>query len=389
MRVAINQLTALGAKTGIGNYTAELLRGLRIVAPGDSFEAFPPRWWGSLSGLGRSLRGGGRGSRAGWKSAFLSPLRKLSERALGGYLGMARCLSAIDLYHEPDHVPLASSLPTVATVHDLSVLVHPEWHPADRVARFERCFARGLQQCRHLLAVSEFTRQELMRVLNVPADKITCTPNGVRSDLRPLTADELASARRRLGLPERFLLFVGTIEPRKNLLMLLRAYCDLPASVRDGCPLVLAGGWGWNAAEFRAYFESEAIHRGVVHRNYVPDEDMAALYSGARALVFPSLYEGFGLPPLEMMACGGAVLASTARAIVDVVGDRAHLIEPADIDGWRDAMQRIIRDDEWLTELRTGVLERASAFTWERCARQTLEVYRQVANAAHAVKGAA
>jgi alpha-1,3-rhamnosyl/mannosyltransferase len=105
--------------------------------------------------------------------------------------------------------------------------------------------------------------------------------------------------------------------------------------------------------------------------------------------VFPSLYEGFGLPPLEMMACGGAVLASTARAIVDVVGDRAHLIEPADIDGWRDAMQRIIRDDEWLTELRTGVLERASAFTWERCARQTLEVYRQVANAAHAVKGAA
>ena len=378
MRVIVNQSTALGAKTGIGQYTVQLLHGLRALAPSDSFDVFPPAWLGSVRGIAGSLRRGGstRPATSSWRGAFLHPLRTLGERAVGGYLRLVTRLQKYDLYHEPNYIPLPSALPTVATIHDLSVLLHPQWHPADRVAFYERHFHEGLKRCGHLLAVSEFTRQEVIRELNFPAERITCTYNGVRTDLQPVPAEQSAAAVRRLGLPASYLLFVGTIEPRKNPMLLMRAFCDLPAALRERCPLVLAGSWGWNSAEFAAYYQNEARQRGVVHLGYVPDAELPALYSAARALVFPSFYEGFGLPPLEMMACGGAVLASTAGAVVEVVGPKAYLLDPDDFEGWRDAMRRVIVDDDWQRSLCDRVTELARPFTWERCARQTLQVYR-------------
>ncbi|MSU80505.1 MAG: glycosyltransferase family 1 protein [Gemmataceae bacterium] len=385
MRVILNQSTALGPKTGIGHYTSELLQSLRVIAPTDTFDIFPPDWWRSPRRIGGALRprrgsslaNADRATRT-WRDAIMNQMRAFGERALGGYLRLANRWHRYDIYHEPNYIPLPSSIPTVATVHDLSVLLHPEWHPLDRVRYYEREFQAGLQRCRHLFAVSEFTRQEMVRELNIPAERITCTHLGIRADLRPMSADETAAVLRRLGLPEQYLLFVGTIEPRKNPMMLMRAYCDLPAAVRERCPLVLAGGWGWNAAEFAAYYEAEAKHRGVMHLGYVADADLAAIYCAARALVFPSFYEGFGLPPLEMMACGGAVLASTAGSVVEVVGPCAHLLDPNDLTGWRDAMQRIIVDDDWQRSLRVGVTELARTYSWERCARQTLQVYRDM-----------
>jgi glycosyltransferase involved in cell wall biosynthesis len=201
---------------------------------------------------------------------------------------------------------------------------------------------------------------------------------GIHPGLGPLPAEEVAATLSRLGLPSRYLLYLGTIEPRENLLVLLRAYCALPAALRERWPLLLVGGWGWNTAEVADYYDREARHRGVRHVGYVAEEHMAALYSGARALAYPSLYEGFGLPPMEMMACGGAVLASTADAFVETVGARAHLIDPQDVDGWRDALQRVVTDDEWWRSLRQGVRELARPFTWDRCAAETLAVYRRL-----------
>src|SRR6185312_7954115 len=173
-----------------------------------------------------------------------------------------------------------------------------------------------------------------------------------------------------------YLLHVGTLEPRKNLLMLMRAYCSLPSGVRERHPLVLAGGRGWNSEGAHAYLEGEARHRGVRWLGYVPDGRFAALYSGARALVFPTLYEGFGMPAVEMMAAGGAVLASTAGALVEVCGGRAHHTDPLDQDGWRGAMLRVCNDDAWLSELRGGAEEAAAPFTWRRCAEGTISAYR-------------
>ena len=190
-----------------------------------------------------------------------------------------------------------------------------------------------------------------------------------------MRADEIAPVLARLGLAPPYLLHVGTLEPRKNLHLLMRAYGDLPEALRARCPLVLAGGWGWNAAELADHYHAVARHRGVRLLGYLRDADLPALYNGARALVFPSHYEGFGLPPVEMLACGGAVLASTAGAVAETVGPRAHLVDADDLTGWRDAIARVIADDDWHAHLRRGGPEHARAFTWERCARETYRVY--------------
>ena len=202
-----------------------------------------------------------------------------------------------DLYHEPNFLPYPSDLPTVLTIHDLSVLNHPEWHPADRVARYARDFERGLRQCSHIVTVSEFIRQEIIHTLGWSPERVTVTPNGVRPGLGPLPAAAVQRELSRLGLPAQYLLYIGTLEPRKNLLMLLRAYTSLPWETRDKFPLLLVGNWGWNTADLADYYDKEARHRGVLHLGYVADEHLQTLYNGARALVFPSYYEGFGLPP--------------------------------------------------------------------------------------------
>jgi alpha-1,3-rhamnosyl/mannosyltransferase len=267
-------------------------------------------------------------------------------------------------------------------LHDLSPLLHPEWHPAERVAQFERHFRRGLSQCVHFFTVSEFVRREVIQTLGLSPGQVTRTYNGIRPSLAPLPATEVSAILRRLDLPPRYLLYVGTIEPRKNIMTLLHAYCSLPESLRASCPLLLVGGWGWNAGDVADFLERGARQRGVLYRNYVPESDLAALYNGARALVFPSLYEGFGLPPVEMLACGGAVLASTAGAVAETVGKQAHLIEPMDIDGWREAMRRVVEDDDWWRNLRQGAVAVVKPFTWEQCAADTLRVYRQVTGGA-------
>lgn len=196
--------------------------------------------------------------------------------------------------------------------------------------------------------------------------------------MQPLPKDEVAEVRKRLQLPEKYLLHVGTLEPRKNLLMLLKAYCSLPNVDRDTCPLVLIGGWGWNFEPIQEFLESVGKHKNVVQPGFIPDDDLPALYNGARALVYPSWYEGFGLPMVEMMACGGAVVSSTADALVEVAGGHAHLVYPQDQDGWRDAMQEIIRDDDWCESLREGTQEWAARFSWDQCAADTLNVYREL-----------
>lgn len=392
MRVVVNQMVALGRKTGIGHYTGQLLRGLRIQAPNDQIDGFPSgtvrRAFRAASRVGPLVSGSrispertGRQHQSFLfqiRSRGLAQLRQVNRAVLSGYFRWFRARGNYDLYHEPNGIPLATDCPTLVTLHDLSVLLYPQWHPADRVAYYERHFRNSLEQCVHFLAVSEFTRQEVIRHLGIPPERVTRTYNGIRANLSPLPPATVEPILRQLGLPRRYLLYLGTIEPRKNILMLLRAYCSLPEPLRAGWPLVLVGAWGWNASEVAEYLHGEARHRGVLHLGYLKDKHLAAVYSGARALVYPSWYEGFGLPPLEMLACGGAVLASTAGAVAETVGRRAHLIEPGDFDGWRDALARVLVDDDWWQSLRAGAVAAARPFTWERCAAETLRVYRAV-----------
>jgi alpha-1,3-rhamnosyl/mannosyltransferase len=229
-----------------------------------------------------------------------------------------------------------------------------------------------------VVVVSDSVRREVIDVLGLGPDRVTTVYNGIDARFAPQSPSTIEELRQRKNLPEHYLLAVGTIEPRKNIGSLMRAFCDLPPELRERCPLVLAGGWGWKSQKEREYFETEARHRGVRHLGYVADVDLPALYGGATALLYPSHYEGFGLPPVEMLACGGAVIASTADAVREVLGPNAHFVEPLDEVGWRDAIGRAIRDFDFLEHLRRGGLEYANAFTWARAAEQTHSVYRRV-----------
>jgi alpha-1,3-rhamnosyl/mannosyltransferase len=386
VRVVITRQVIAGQPAGVGHYTAGLMRALRRL-PGVEVDRFPPRWLMNLAALSRRARaltaldhGGVEGpSAAGaWRRRLIALLRRSGDALLRNRFRAACARGNPDLYHEPNFIPLPCDLPTVATVHDLSVLLHPEWHPADRVALHERRFRAGLRQCTHLLADTDCVRREIIDTLGWPPDRVTRVHIGIRRHLRPLPEAEVAARLRAQGLPPRYLLFLGTLEPRKNVLRLLRVYCSLPEAVRTRWPLLLVGGWGWKAEAVADYLHTEARHRGVMHLGYVADADLPVLYNGARALVYPSLYEGFGLPPVEMLACGGAVLASTAGAIAETAGRQAHLIPAEDDDGWRAALLRIVSDEEWWQSLRRGAVEAARPYTWENCALATLAVYRQV-----------
>ncbi len=383
MRVLINATPTFGPRSGIGHYVAELLRCLSAQArSSETIVAHPAQWLGRLRSwlgpAGKAHSPGSKSSRSG-----VSVARAVARSLMREYFRAVVTLGRFDLYHEPNFIPSPCRIPTVATIHDLSAILHPEWHPAERVGWFEKHFPSVPSRCVHFFAISESARREIVRELGIPASRITCTYMGVRPWLRPMPRDEVAPVLRSLGLPGSYLLCVGTIEPRKNVLTLLRAYCDLPSAVREKCPLVLAGGWGWKAEPVADYFDSTARQRNVTRLGYVPEEALGAVYNGARALAFPSLYEGFGLPPVEMLACGGAVLASTAPAVAEVAGDPAHLIDPHDLAGWRDALLRVIEDDDWHAQLCRGAVERARPFTWDACAARTLDAYRHITAGRH------
>jgi alpha-1,3-rhamnosyl/mannosyltransferase len=383
MRVLVNEISTWdSAKTGVGYHTSGLVSAL--AARSDvAIAHYPPAW------LGLTLAAWKRGrrwlKRADNLKALTVPQPSVAvaavsrkHRLLQRHFERVCRRGRYDLYHEPNFIPFACDLPAVVTIHDLSVLLHPEWHPAERVRHYQQRFHRGLARCAHILAVSDFTRREVIATLGWPPQRVTRAYNGVRPRMRPLWADVVHSTLHQLGLPPRYLLHVGTIEPRKNLTMLIHAYGALPATLRESCPLVLAGGWGWNHAEIGQLLENDGRRLGVRHVGYLPERDLPAVYNGALALVFPSLYEGFGLPVVEMMACAGAVLASTADALVELAGGQAHLIDPNDTDGWREAMARAITDADWRATLRAGATRRVAHLTWEACATDAVNVYRSV-----------
>ena len=385
MRVLFNGVSAIKPRSGVGHTTANLHRALAEHFPNETFWLYPGE---TISRTARRMiaNSGGVTRRPGLGSNKTKTAGKPAAICRWAYqlhLRAAARWGDFDLYHEPNFVPVRMHLPTVVTVHDLSVLRHPEWHPAERVRMYERDFARGIAAAKHVVVVTNAVRNEVIADLGLPPERVTAIHWGIGDEFRPQSAAGIHAVRARLGLP-RFLLYVGTIEPRKNVRTLLRAFCDLPPAVREACPLVLAGGWGWKAEPERELFAA-AQSLGVRHLGYVADADLPALYGAADALLYPSFYEGFGLPPVEMLACGGAAIVSTADAVREVVGSHGAQLDPHDLQGWRDAMRRAITDPDWLAGLRRGGVAHAARFTWANAARTTFDVYQRVLGVAPTV----
>lgn len=382
MRVLFNGVTLLKPRTGIAHAAANLHAALAERYPDDTFWLYP----GATAARFASRLFKPASQTPGHPRGKPNPLKQLVRRALGavGRLGFAAHFQTVarlgrfDLYHEPNFVPFRVPLPRVVTIFDLSVLLFPEWHPAERVKAHEATYRRGVELADHVIVGTEAVRAEAQQHLGLPPGRVTAMLCGVGPQFRPQPPDVIAALRAKHGLPPRYTLYVGTIEPRKNIAMLLRAFCDLPSVLRAACPLVLAGAWGWKADAERELFHSEARHKGAIHAGYVPDADLPALYSGADALLYPSFYEGFGMPPVEAMACGTAAITSTADAVREVVGTHALTLDALDFFGWRDALARIARDRDFLADYRRRGPAHAATFTWDACAQRVYGVYQQV-----------
>jgi len=275
----------------------------------------------------------------------------------------------LDLFYSPDFVlPPQLYGRRILTVHDLAYLIYPECAVPALGWYLHRAVPRSIARADLILADSECTRQDVIRLLGAAPGKVRTLYLGVEPAYRPREGADLAAVRARYNLPEQFLLTVGTVEPRKNLPRLCEALAGLPQALR--LPLIVAGKPGWLYEASFAAVERLGLGDTVRFLGFVPEADLPALYNLALAVAYPSLYEGFGLPPLEAMACGTPVLTSNVSSTPEVVGEAAVLVDPLDVAAIRAGLQALITDDALRARLRAAGLERAKTLTWERAAEE-------------------
>lgn len=363
-------------QAGVSRYIAELLRAFAgdATAAGDhdyrAFvgpEAVPPDFL--------PANGTGRVHFVHSHLPTTNPLARIAwEQALGP---VAAARARLDLVHGPvNALPLAAPGRGVVTIHDLAFLAHPEALGAARRRYLTLLTALSARRAARIIAVSAFTRDEIVRRLRVPAGKIAVVHNAVDPAFAPLPAAEVAAFRAAQRLPARTILCVGTLEPRKNLTGLLDAFALL--APQTDAELIVVGGQGWLYDAAIARVAALGLTGRVRFTGFVPDDDLPRWYNAATVFVYPSVYEGFGLPPLEALACGAPTVTSAGTAMVEIVGDAALLTDPRDPAALAAALARLLDDDALRATLRERGPRQAAPFTWAHAAAATRAVYDDV-----------
>lgn len=359
---------------GIGSVTRELLGRLPAASGIARLQLLPFEYATRPSGLVEGAVAAGVFSR----QAMLALSLGLSFGPMRTALG-----NGVDLVHATDHlIPRLRGVPVLATLMDAIPIAHPEWVSYRFKALTNALWRMSSHWADHVVTISDFSRAEIARHFRIPDRRISVMPLGV--DERWFErADQSArdGVRTRYRLPERFFLFVGTLQPRKNLDMLLRAHARLPLKLRAEVPLIVVGREGWGCAETVARLKDPSSGH-VRWLSYVPHEDLPVLMNMALALVFPSLYEGFGLPVLEAFAAGVPVIASNATSVPEVTGDAALLVDPVDEAAWAEAMEAVTASSELCAGLRSNGAARARAFSWDQAAASLGRIYTEVAGRA-------
>jgi alpha-1,3-rhamnosyl/mannosyltransferase len=373
-----------GRRSGVGRQileVARLLRGESAIAEmalliGD--RALPPSLLDRVDPAADDA-GAGRVRAALAAVPGLAKLRRVvtGRRLARVARAMRQRIDAPVLYHEINTIARPFAGITVVTVHDLSFRADPHFHPPARVAWMERRLPATLRQARRFCAVSGFTKREMVARLGIAPERIDVVEPGLSDDFRPVSADAAAPVLAHFGLADRgYVLAVSTLEPRKNFDRLLAAHTLLPPALRTRFPLVIAGGRGWGRTLDTAAIAPHVAAGTLLLPGFVSDDDLVPLYARAAVVAYPSLYEGFGLPVLEAMACGTPLVASNDSAVAETAGDAALLVDARDPAAIAGGLRQVLEDAALADDLRARGVARARGFTWDRMAAGLVRSWR-------------
>ncbi len=371
-KIIIDGIPLLSKLTGIGKYTNEIARHM------EKEETLNISYFYGYYSKHR-MRVGQESQIKSIKSLLskIAILKKIARKVL--ILFSKLFAPKYDLYWSPNFIPLdgikASKI--VTTVHDFSFYLHADWHPQERVEYFGTYFFKNVMRSDWIITGSEFSKDEIVKYLKFPADKITVIYHGVdQEQYKVYDKAVLQGTKSKLKLSDSFLLFVGSIEPRKNLLNLLKAYHLLSEDIKDKYSLVLVGFKGWENQDVMELIEKEKKH--VRYLGYLDDEELVHVYNLATVFVYPSLYEGFGIPPLEAMACGTPVISSNTASLPEACDDVAVYCNPNDINDITEKIEFVLSDDKLQQEMIEKGLKRVKKFTWEKAAEEHMKVFENL-----------
>ena len=375
LRIGLNATTLLSPLTGIGQYTRSLAGALAAMQDIEVHLFYGTGWSRSIRTA--PLKDITRAKRL-FKAIIPRPYMVSRLLAQPNFTRGANARN-LGIYHEPGVLPYDFDGPTAITVHDLSWIRFPNAHPKQRVEAMNRLFPRALDRSDHVITDAQFVRDEIIRDFGFPAARITSIPLAARQIFKPRSGTDCEAMLASLSLSYRhFILCVGTLEPRKNLEFVVKTYAAMPEAVRWKWPLVIVGMKGWLASSLQSLMQPLTASGQIRALGFLPDADLAMLYASARMLVYPSLYEGFGLPPLEAMASGTPVIVSNRSTLPEVVGSAGLLIDPSDSDALAAKIMQLIDDEQAWQDSAAASLIQAEKFSWSRCAAETVAVYRKV-----------
>lgn len=366
MRFAIDGLPLAIQRTGVGHYTFEVARGVAEAQPDDQFELV------SHSPFISEING----QRPDNVNLIQQPVNLFTRNwwTVGVPLYIRR--NSIDLFHGTNYdVPLWAGCPTVLTIHDLSLLLHPETHEPRRVNRARRRLPTMARIASQIIVPTENVKREVCEHLPARPEKVRVIPEAARKSFHPVTSVKAQPTLERLAVEKSFILYVGAIEPRKDIGTLVKAFEELYKNTDLRPQLVIAGPAAWLADDLQGYVQRSAVKERILLTGYVDDNDLCALYSACTLMCYPAIYEGAGLPPIEAMACGAAVITTKTGAISEMVGDAARLFPPTDYQTLANHIVELFIDGNEREALALKGLKRAADFSWERTAALTYETY--------------
>jgi len=384
MNIVVNAIPLLSYRTGVGQYLYNLCSGLNELDNNNHYTYFYGYFSEQLHDFSSSN-----------KQELYKVKRKIRNIPVLGSLlsGMKGTLARInttlnrnnsfDLYFEPNFIPLSEikAKKTITTVHDLSFYLHPEWFPGKENKKFRHRFLQALPDIDHFITVSHYIKREMVEVLGLDESMISVVYNGYNDSIfKVYEPYSYKPTLKKYGIEDAYILFVGTLEPRKNIISLLRAYRELIPALRNEFKLVVAGGSGWLNSDIYDFVKQNHLENLVIFTGYVSDLEVAHLMNGATTFVYPSFYEGFGLPPLEAMACGAPVMVSNTTSMEELYKDSAYLIDPNNCETIVKGLEQILNDEITQQSFKYKGLMHSRHFSWKTAAKNTLEVFDLVAS---------